>query len=356
MEGEIMLDVSKVKAILSKAAYWDMDFPIFGSNCHTHLLNAPLSIEELEIWEELMQITLPADYRTYLTILGNGGAGPAYGISSFSFPLDETLLEQTVYSDDAQPQFEQLAHQWYEYSNEDEDELYREYCLRTDGDKQMSFEVWDNNHWEVIDCTVRRFLFQTGQLFIANQGCSHDVYLLLNGSHRGMCNYSNEEYDYSYPFWYENADDHHSITWPQYRSTLVSFEDYFMRYVDQAEEVCASLTFEKKEQFHRERIQVLAFHAAVQEQDWNAVLSMLTKLCPSKLSTKSRRFYIYYQQLLESKLPQRPEISHFFQQMQHSHKYNYPEWSYIKDVDEILHNDVCPSFQDFLQSFYKSDE
>ncbi len=346
-----MLDLPRIKAVLGKAAYLDMDFPIFGSCCHTHLLHPPLAEETLAAWEELMQISLPADYRSYLTALGNGGAGPAYGISPFLCPLEEVLLEPTVLSDQSEAEFDRLSRQWYDYANEDVYELYKAYCLHTEEGTRLPFQAWDNQHWEECDRTLRAPLFQYGQLFLANQGCSHDVFLLLNGSHRGMCNYSNEEYDYSYPFWYEKAAHRQAITWPQYRGTLLSFESYLMRYVHQAEEVCASLSPEKKEQFHRERLEVLEFYEAIQEKNWDGVCSMLAVLSPPALSTKSRRFYLYYEEMLESRLSGRPEPSRFYQEMRRSHRYNDPESCYIQGVDQSSCDEVCPSFEAFLQSF-----
>lgn len=56
---------------------------IFGASGHGFELNGPISERELVGWERGHGIELPADYRAYLSELGNGGAGPYYG----SFPL-----------------------------------------------------------------------------------------------------------------------------------------------------------------------------------------------------------------------------------------------------------------------------
>ena len=71
-----MLDIPKIRAILDEAIRWDMDF----DRSHTHLLNPVLPLEELAAWEDLTEVTLPEDYRTCLTQLGKGGAGPNYGL------------------------------------------------------------------------------------------------------------------------------------------------------------------------------------------------------------------------------------------------------------------------------------
>ena len=51
-----MLDIPKIKAVLKEASQWDMDYPIFGSHSHAHLFRPPLPMEELDAWEELMEL------------------------------------------------------------------------------------------------------------------------------------------------------------------------------------------------------------------------------------------------------------------------------------------------------------
>ena len=80
-----MLDIPKIRAVLDTASRWDMDLDQFACWSHAHLFNPVLPLEELEAWEEQMQVTLPEDYRTYLTQLGNGGAARPTGC--FRFPV-----------------------------------------------------------------------------------------------------------------------------------------------------------------------------------------------------------------------------------------------------------------------------
>jgi len=61
----------------------DKEFTVFGSYLHRYELNAALSEEEALRIEEKYRFALPEDYRWFMTNMGNGGAGPFYGI----FPL-----------------------------------------------------------------------------------------------------------------------------------------------------------------------------------------------------------------------------------------------------------------------------
>ena len=56
---------------------------IFGANSHSFLLNPPLTETEMSAFEQRHSIRLPAEYRHFLGCIGNGGAGPYYGV----FPL-----------------------------------------------------------------------------------------------------------------------------------------------------------------------------------------------------------------------------------------------------------------------------
>lgn len=53
---------------------------LFGSQSHGFHTHSPLSEENVREFEFRHHITLPQDYRGFLIHVGNGGAGPAYGL------------------------------------------------------------------------------------------------------------------------------------------------------------------------------------------------------------------------------------------------------------------------------------
>ena len=53
---------------------------IFGAEAHWFHLNPPLTEAEIHDFETRHRITLPQEYAGFLTHVGNGGAGPHYGL------------------------------------------------------------------------------------------------------------------------------------------------------------------------------------------------------------------------------------------------------------------------------------
>ena len=145
----------------------------FGIESHNFQLFAPLSMEKVTKFENKYRIVLPPEYRAFITQIGNGGAGPAYGL----FPLDKALkcriseTPETKVPDDILEK--PFAHtQAY---NPDEDEELSELFERADRGEISE---------EELDLLL---LYQTsGTLTLCHEGCGYLHRLIVNGPARGQ--------------------------------------------------------------------------------------------------------------------------------------------------------------------------
>ena len=72
--------INRIKDKLQHLSELDSEHSIFGSETHKYELNPPKTEGELQTFEQKHQIRLPIEYRTFLKEVGNGGAGPYYGL------------------------------------------------------------------------------------------------------------------------------------------------------------------------------------------------------------------------------------------------------------------------------------
>ncbi|PGK52022.1 hypothetical protein CN918_29985 [Priestia megaterium] len=59
-------------------------------------LNLPLSEQDIRFYEKENQVTLPTEYRLFLTQIGNGGVGPFYGVYPLGKVKVDVFLNQEV--------------------------------------------------------------------------------------------------------------------------------------------------------------------------------------------------------------------------------------------------------------------
>jgi hypothetical protein len=72
--------VADLGDLLDRLRTVDAGRRVFGSETHDYRLGPVLSQSELAVFESTNGIRLPEDYRCFLATLGNGGAGPYYGL------------------------------------------------------------------------------------------------------------------------------------------------------------------------------------------------------------------------------------------------------------------------------------
>jgi len=73
----------EVERILEQAKSMDPKYEMFGVSRHQYRLNAPVDRAFVREMEEKYHFMLPEDYVQFITEVGDGGAGPDYGILPF---------------------------------------------------------------------------------------------------------------------------------------------------------------------------------------------------------------------------------------------------------------------------------
>jgi hypothetical protein len=147
---------------------------IFGANGHHFTLNAPLVEAEVLAFERQHAIRLPPEYRRFLIELGNGGAGPYYGV----FPLgafDGANGDMEAWGDFVGSLAEPFAfrEQWNDLTGRPDDAL-------ADSDE----EEYDRR----MDAFERRYWHPSvmnGAFPICHKGCALRIWLVVSGGEAG---------------------------------------------------------------------------------------------------------------------------------------------------------------------------
>lgn len=161
-----------LKKLVAEAAKADPEYKVFGASSHKYRLNPVISLGKVRQFEKEFHITLPEEYVFFLTTVGNGGAGPYYGLYSL----------------------EKLA--CYNY---DKDHKYPVFI-----DNTLTLEKWQNTINAMDDCTDEEFdqiesQILSGALKIGTQGCTYGNLLMCQGSETGKIVYDDEDWFFDNP-------------------------------------------------------------------------------------------------------------------------------------------------------------
>ena len=176
--------LEELRTLLNKARAVDKYCNQFGADEHKYQWNPPASVEEVEDFEQKIGVRLPEEYRNFLLLAGNGGAGPYYGLFS---------LQKILYwlEDGMDPKKEPVLYPGIEIPQE-----YYE-----DEDEELDDEEYDCAHMlddveQENDSETEGEDYLQGCIPIGSQGDSYFMYLLLSGPNEGRVVYVESELTY----------------------------------------------------------------------------------------------------------------------------------------------------------------
>ena len=169
--------LARIRRKLPEAKARDKRLAVFGARKHRYELRPPVDRDDVAAWEVAAGVELPEGYKAFLTRIGNGGAGPFYGL----FSLGEW---EDAGSPTGKPSF------WPGISQAEWD------AVAADFDETGTDEAWDR-------------LWQ-GCIYLGHQGCGQYHLLIIDGEHRGRVVNIDEEgvmpvfaFETSFLDWYE---------------------------------------------------------------------------------------------------------------------------------------------------------
>ena len=156
--------VKHIQELLEEARIKDENLDVFGASSHHYKLEKPVSEAKVRAFELQYGIALPEEYRNFLMLVGNGGAGPYYGIYGLK-GLKEQLCKNRGYLQKADPV------------------IY----------PGMSDEDWDRTA-DLEDSQKGEDVFPYGGVLpIGSQGCTLMTGLMLKGPYCGQVVYYDED-------------------------------------------------------------------------------------------------------------------------------------------------------------------
>ena len=171
----------------------------FGADLHRFHVKSPLEISEIERFESQFEVTLPIDYRIFLCQVGDGGAGPAYGIFSLNtaVPYQRRSTPQDILKTP-------FPHRDSFNPFKDDDPYYDEIDRKLE-----SGEITESEADWLMEYET------SGTIALCHEGCGHLHRLVVSGPSRGE-------------MWMDSTCSDQG-----YFSLQASFLDWYERWVDQ---------------------------------------------------------------------------------------------------------------------------
>jgi hypothetical protein len=147
---------------------------VFGGDAHKFRLKPAMDERSLSQFEASHGVSLPSDYRTFLTYIGSGGAGPYYGLFDFGW-MDHNHTVKRWHEGDG---FVGVLRQPFSYS-----EHWNDLAGRPDSEMADSDE---DEYWRLMEAFEERYYSAVdGAIPICHLGCALRHWLVVSGSEAG---------------------------------------------------------------------------------------------------------------------------------------------------------------------------
>ena len=161
--------IERIKTKIEQLKTLDSKLTVFGSQRHNYQLNPTVSPDQVRRFELTNGVTLPKEYADFITNIGNGGAGPYYGLE----PLENTLFDDLDYKhpdsllDPGKPfiHTEPWNLEFQPTTDENEEEF------------QKQLTAFDERYYDKE--------LMNGVIAICNFGCAVSLNLVVNGEEYG---------------------------------------------------------------------------------------------------------------------------------------------------------------------------
>lgn len=177
-----------LRDLVQKASLADPERKVFGASSHQYKLNPVLPLEEVQAYQEKYHVELPSEYVFFITEVGNGGAGPYYGI----YPLNID-----------KPGIENVGAPFITSHLTENQWVGKLQPICGEDKENCSDELYEQIEAEI----------QQGTYAVSTQGCTYESIAVASGPEANRIfyidigwNYENVPYDTGMTFleWYEN--------------------------------------------------------------------------------------------------------------------------------------------------------
>jgi hypothetical protein len=151
--------------------------PVFGAANHGFRLNPTLTEEAVVSFEQEHGVSLPNDFRQFLTMVGNGGAGPFYGVFPLGIMDDNFGLRSWQEGDGLIGVLRKpfpFDQEWNDLSMMPADDL----ADRDEGEYGKQQAEFGSIYWDAS--------LVNGAIPICHEGCAIRIWLVVTGTQAGF--------------------------------------------------------------------------------------------------------------------------------------------------------------------------